>query len=135
MTAVEREPRWFWWPADRLTSRWWPLIMRGGDEWCRRTLGVRLPGGMLFLALWRFNDAKGPCARCGMWEPADAWPDDCGPHCPACHHELADYAAGCICPSYLDDHPTGDETDPWPDPACDYHRDWWREQQAKVAAT
>lgn len=34
---------------------WWrPLILvgiRGGDEWCNRTVGVRVPGGAVFVAL------------------------------------------------------------------------------------
>lgn len=34
---------------------WWkPIVLigiRGGDEWCNRTIGLRIPGGALFLAL------------------------------------------------------------------------------------
>lgn len=92
------EPRFFWWPADELTYPW-RLAMLGGDEYGRRTLGVRLPGGMLFVALWRFPEFRGPCARCGEWEHVDGWD---GVHCRACASELADWAAGCICPSFRD---------------------------------
>lgn len=41
----------WWWPARELTP-WqrWPVI-RGGDEYGNRTVGIRLPGGMLIVAL------------------------------------------------------------------------------------
>lgn len=78
--GVITEPWVFWWPASRLTCRWRPFTL-GGDEWGRRRLGVRLPGGMLFLPLWRFRGWRGPCAECGEWDPPEFWRD---PLCGAC---------------------------------------------------
>ena len=42
--------RCWWWPASELTNRWRPFL-RGGDEFGNRTVGIRLPGGMLIVAL------------------------------------------------------------------------------------
>jgi hypothetical protein len=46
---------------------WWrPLILvgiRGGDEWCNRTVGLRLPGGALFLCL-DVPLRRVPCDEC-----------------------------------------------------------------------
>lgn len=42
--------RFWWWPAQRLTSRW-RLLLFGVDEFNNRTVGIRLPGGMLIVAL------------------------------------------------------------------------------------
>lgn len=40
-----------WWLSTRyLTNRWRPCLI-GGDEFGNRTLAVRLPGGMLIVAL------------------------------------------------------------------------------------
>lgn len=48
-------------------SPWWrPLILvgiRGGDEWCNRTIGLRLPGGALFLCL-NVPLRREPCPKC-----------------------------------------------------------------------
>lgn len=49
-------------------SPWWhgPLILigvRGGDENCNRTIGLRLPGGALFLCL-NMPLRQKPCADC-----------------------------------------------------------------------
>lgn len=50
--AVEWCPRrFFWWGADQLTYRWRPLYIGGTDEFDNPTLGVRLPGGVLFVCL------------------------------------------------------------------------------------
>ncbi|WP_432112821.1 hypothetical protein [Streptomyces sp. S1] len=46
----------FWWSADDLTDRW-QILYRGEDEYHWRTLGVRLPFGVLFLR-------TGFCYRC-----------------------------------------------------------------------
>lgn len=43
---MNRKP-FFWWTADNLTYRW-KLIYRGMDEYHWRTLGIRLPFGVLF---------------------------------------------------------------------------------------
>ena len=51
---VTTSSRFFWWRAEGLTYRWRPLHLRGiwhGDENCNRTIGVRLPGGMLHVCL------------------------------------------------------------------------------------
>jgi hypothetical protein len=51
---VDDEPhhstRFFWWSAHDLTCRW-QLLCWGTEENCNRTLGVRLPGGVLFVCL------------------------------------------------------------------------------------
>lgn len=52
--------RWFWWPARDLTYRWRPLY-RGTEEHCNRTLGIRLPGGVLFLVTTPHMRTR-PCA-------------------------------------------------------------------------
>lgn len=48
-------------------SPWWkPLILdgiRGGDENCNRTIGVRVPGGALFLCL-NVPLRQRPCTDC-----------------------------------------------------------------------
>lgn len=48
-------------------SPWWkPLILagiRGGDENCNRTVGLRLPGGALFLCL-NVPLRQQPCDEC-----------------------------------------------------------------------
>ena len=41
----------WWWPASHLTRRWWPLVFRGGDEYGNATIALRVPGGMIILAL------------------------------------------------------------------------------------
>jgi hypothetical protein len=45
-----RSTRWFWWNASSLTHRWRPLYW-GSEENCNRTIGLRVPGGVLFLCL------------------------------------------------------------------------------------
>lgn len=43
-----------WWTAS-IDSPWWkPIILdgiHGGDEWCNRTIGLRLPGGAVFIVI------------------------------------------------------------------------------------
>ena len=46
-----RASRFFWWSASDLTYRWRPLYIGGTDEFDNTTLGVRLPGGVLFMCL------------------------------------------------------------------------------------
>lgn len=61
-----RSSRFFWWGAAGLTRRWLPLYLagwRGGDENCNRTVGVRLPGGVLFACL-NVPLRQEPCAEC-----------------------------------------------------------------------
>lgn len=41
----------WWWRAEQLTSRWWPLAWRGGDEYGNSTIAVRIPGGTVLVAL------------------------------------------------------------------------------------
>lgn len=77
---MDSEPRFFWWSSDELTYPW-RLAMLGGDEYARRTVGVRLPGGMLFAALWRFRGAVGPCPLCGGWDFPEYW---AGGYCGNC---------------------------------------------------
>lgn len=119
LRITEGEPRAWFWPASRLTNRWLP-VLRGSDEYGRRDLGIRVPGGMLIVALWRFRDFRGPCGRCGQWEPAEIdghviWEP---PYCQSCSRELADYADGCLCPSF----PEEDYLDePWPVEGCVVH--------------
>jgi hypothetical protein len=58
--------RFFWWPASSLTHRWRPLCVagwRGGDENCNRTIGIRLPGGLLFVCL-NMPLRQAPCDDC-----------------------------------------------------------------------
>ncbi len=107
-------PRAWFWPTSRLQYRWRPLD-RGSDEFGRRTVGVRVPGGIWWVALWRFDDFSGPCARCKQWEPTEAWE---APHCHSCSYELADYERGCLCPSFLEEEFLDEE---WPDPRCEVH--------------
>lgn len=48
------QPSRFWYSRGWDSSWYRPLILigiRGGDEWCNRTIGLRVPGGALFLAL------------------------------------------------------------------------------------
>lgn len=54
--------RLFWWSASELTNRWRPLY-RGTDENCNRTLGLRLPGGVLFVCL-NVPLRQSPCGEC-----------------------------------------------------------------------
>ncbi|WP_431959362.1 hypothetical protein [Actinacidiphila sp. bgisy160] len=71
MTPQDDEPapvssRFFWWTADGLTRRWRPLYLdgwRGGDENCNRTVGIRLPGGVLFACL-NVPLRQEPCDDC-----------------------------------------------------------------------
>ncbi|MFD7413500.1 hypothetical protein [Kitasatospora purpeofusca] len=54
-------------PSRSWNSPWWrPIILtgvRGGDEWCNRTIGLRVPGGALFLNLnWPMRTQ--PCKEC-----------------------------------------------------------------------
>lgn len=55
------------WSGGGWDSPWWkPLILvgiRGGDENCNRTVGLRLPGGALFLCL-NVPLRQEPCAEC-----------------------------------------------------------------------
>lgn len=48
--AIEKAKRAWWWPTSQLSGRWQPLLL-GGDEFGNRTIGIRLPGGMLIVAL------------------------------------------------------------------------------------
>lgn len=96
-------------------SNRWLLLVRGSDEFGCRDLGVRVPGGMVFVRLWRFPEFRGPCARCRQWEHVEAWEP---PYCSTCAHEVADYAEGCLCPSFLEDDW---EIDEWPNPECVVH--------------
>jgi len=62
--AVSR--RLFWWKAKNLTFRWRLLYLdgiHGGDENCNRTIGLRLPGGVLFLCL-NIPLRQTPCRDC-----------------------------------------------------------------------
>ena len=46
--------RFFWWKAkqfDRKTRAYWQPFHTGCDEFCNRTLGIRLPFGVLFICL------------------------------------------------------------------------------------
>lgn len=47
---MHRTRRFWWWPVAELTYRWRPFLL-GGDEFGNRTVGIRLPGGMLIVAL------------------------------------------------------------------------------------
>ncbi len=107
-------PRAWFWPTSQLDNRWLP-VQRGSDEFARRTIGVRVPGGIWWIATTRFDGWSGPCARCKQWEPTEVWED---PHCQSCSRELEDYASGCLCPSFLEDE-FMDE--PWPNPPCEVH--------------
>ena len=55
------------WSGNGWDSPWWkPLILagiRGGDENCNRTVGLRLPGGALFLCL-NVPLRQEPCEEC-----------------------------------------------------------------------
>lgn len=66
--------RWFWWSARQLSYRWKLLYLNGvhgGDEFCNRTLGLRLPGGVLFVVLnWRLRYET--CSEC-MAEAEAGW--------------------------------------------------------------
>lgn len=57
--------RFFWWNASGLTRPWQPLYVGGTDEWCNRTLGIRLPGGVLFVVL-NPKVRTAPCAQCAQ---------------------------------------------------------------------
>lgn len=48
--VVEQAKRAWWWPARKLTNPR-QLFLRGGDEFGNHTIGIRLPGGMLIVAL------------------------------------------------------------------------------------
>jgi hypothetical protein len=52
MSDADYARRVWWWPARELTpwERWNPCFL-GGDEYGNRTLAVRLPGGLLIIAL------------------------------------------------------------------------------------
>jgi hypothetical protein len=55
------------WYSRPWDSPWWrPIILvgiRGGDEWCNRTIGLRIPGGAVFLNLnWPMRTQ--PCEKC-----------------------------------------------------------------------
>lgn len=52
----------FWWQADSLSFPWKPLYA-GTDENCNRTVGVRLPGGVLFVCL-NIPLRQTPCDAC-----------------------------------------------------------------------
>ncbi|MEW2498393.1 hypothetical protein AB0942_33405 [Streptomyces nodosus] len=45
-----RSTRFFWWRAGTLTRSWQP-VYTGDEENCNRTIGLRLPGGVLFMCL------------------------------------------------------------------------------------
>lgn len=64
---LDPTPRVFWWPADTLTRRWKP-IYRGREERCNRTLGIRVPGGVLFIVTNRRIRTE-PCADCAEPTP------------------------------------------------------------------
>lgn len=49
--AAWKPRRFFWWNTRTLTYRWRPLYLGGTDEFGNRTLGIRLPGGVLFACL------------------------------------------------------------------------------------
>lgn len=58
--------RLFWWSVSSLTQPWKLLYLdgiHGGDENCNRTIGLRLPGGVLFLCL-NIPLRQKPCANC-----------------------------------------------------------------------
>lgn len=65
--------RFFW--SKGWNSPWWkPLItvgIRGGDENCNRTLGLRLPGGALFACL-NVPLRQEPCVECQLLQ---VWAD------------------------------------------------------------
>lgn len=51
--AVGKPSRFFF--SRGWDSPWWRLLIlvgiRGGDEWCNRTVGLRVPGGAVFVCL------------------------------------------------------------------------------------
>lgn len=67
MDGKQDEPvhstRFFWWEASGLTRRFTRLIYRGTEENCNRTLGIRVPGGVLFVLIER-HVRQHPCKRC-----------------------------------------------------------------------
>lgn len=114
LRVIDPVPRWWFWRSSRLSPRQ-QLFVWGSDEFGRRDLAVRVPGGMLIVALWRFRDQSGPCVRCQQWEPTEKWEP---PYCHTCADELADYADGCTCPSFLEDDYLDE---PWPVEDCLVH--------------
>lgn len=57
-----RSTRWFWWHASSLAHRWHPLYW-GTDENCNPTIGLRVPGGVIFLCRgWRVRQDE--CEEC-----------------------------------------------------------------------
>lgn len=59
-----------WWSPGWDRAWMFPIILvgiRGGDEWCNRTIGLRLPGGALFLNL-NFPMRTRRCDEC-RWTP------------------------------------------------------------------
>ncbi len=111
---TDPEPRAWFWPTSQLDNRWMP-IQRGADEFARRTVGLRVPGGIWWIALWRHRGWSGPCVRCRQWDPSEVWE---APYCHSCTREVSDYAFGCLCPSFLEDDWSIEE---WPHPDCVLH--------------
>lgn len=67
-----QQPARLWWSAGWDGAWWAPLILagiHGGDEWCNRTVGLRLPGGALFLAL-NIPLRRESCGECLALLPA-----------------------------------------------------------------
>lgn len=48
-----RQERTFWWAVRQVSNRWQPFYYGGTDEYCNRTLGIRVPFGVLFFRLDR----------------------------------------------------------------------------------
>lgn len=66
MSDEDYGPSRVWWSAGWDSPWYKPLItvgIRGGDEWCNRTLGIRLPGGALFFNL-NFPMRTQMCEKC-----------------------------------------------------------------------
>lgn len=62
--------RFFWRNIRDLTGRWRLIYMSriNSDENCNRTVGMRLPGGVLFICL-NVPLRQRPCAGCqAMWD-------------------------------------------------------------------
>jgi hypothetical protein len=57
-----RSRRFFWWPASTLVFRW-QLLYAGKEENCNRAVGIRVPGGVIFLCL-NIPLRQKPCSGC-----------------------------------------------------------------------
>lgn len=61
------KPKRVWYSGGGWTSPWWQLLIlvgiRGGDEFCNRTIGLKVPGGAVFLNL-NFPMRTETCDKC-----------------------------------------------------------------------